>query len=113
MCNQYRDDLRIQQSYGARLMRDYADDYIKGPEKPLSNNVKMVLKLLIFGFVSAAVSDLLSTHTPVQGRLAELVGLLSGILSQQLLAPRLTAGKLTLAVAGICAVMGVLFLLHW
>jgi hypothetical protein len=94
-------------------MRDYAEDYLKGPEKPLSNNAKMVLKLLILGFVSAAVTDLLRTHTPVQGRLAELVGLLSGILSQQVLAPRLTAGKLALAVVGISAVMGVLFFLHW
>ncbi|GEM_PF-1972920 len=94
-------------------MRDYAEDYIRGPEKPLSNNVKMVLKLLILGFVSAAVTDLLRTHTPVQGRLAELVGLLSGILSQQAIAPRLTVGKLALVALGICAVMGVLFFLHW
>jgi hypothetical protein len=94
-------------------MRDHAEDYIRGPEKPLRNNVKMVLKLLILGFVSAAVTDLLRTHTPVQGRMAELVGLLSGILSQQAIAPRLTAAKLSLAIVGTCAVMGVLFFLHW
>jgi hypothetical protein len=93
-------------------MRDYAEDYIKGPEKPMSKNLKMVLKLLILGFVCAAATDLLRAHTSVQGRMAELVGLLSGILSQQVIAPRLTAGKLALVTVGICAVMGVLFLLH-
>jgi hypothetical protein len=94
-------------------MPDYAEDYIRGPEKPLSNNVRMVLKLLLLGFVSAAVTDLLRTHTPVQGKMAELVGLLSGILSQQAIAPRLTVGKLALVALGICAVMGVLYFLHW
>ena len=94
-------------------MRDYAEDYIKGPENPLSNNVKMALKLLVLGFVSAAVTDLLRTHTPVQGSMAELIGLLSGLLSQQVIAPRLTAGKLALAAGGMCAVRGILFFWHW
>lgn len=36
-------------------MRDYVDDYLEDPKKPMSPNLKMVLKLVILGFVSAAV----------------------------------------------------------
>lgn len=92
-------------------MRDYVDDYLKEPEKPMSNNYKMALKLLIFGFVSAAMTDLLKTHTQVQGRIAELAGLLSGILVQQIIPPRMTVSKLAIVSLGLCIMMGILFLL--
>jgi hypothetical protein len=68
-------------------MRDYVDDYLKESGKPMSNTLKMVLKLAALGFVSAAVTDLLKTHTAVQGRMAELAGLLSGVLVQQIIPP--------------------------
>ncbi|WP_263419894.1 hypothetical protein [Terriglobus albidus] len=93
-------------------MRDYADDYIKGSGQPMSGTLKTVLKLATLGFVSAAATDLLKTHTPVQARLAELVGLLSGVLTQQIIPPRLSLRKLLLVLLGICAVMGILFYLH-
>ena len=93
-------------------MRDYADDYLKGSGKPMSNSLKMVLKLATLGLVSAAVTDLLKTHTPVQGRIADLAGLLSGVLVQQIIPPRLSVGKFVLACVSVCAVMGLLFLLH-
>jgi hypothetical protein len=93
-------------------MRDYADDYLKDSRKPMSNSLKMVLKLVTLGLVSAAVTDILQTHTMVQGRMAEMAGLLSGVLVQQIIPPRLSAGKLLLVSVGVCAVMGVLFFLH-
>ncbi len=93
-------------------MRDYADDYLKGSGNPMSNSLKIVLKLATLGLVSAAATDLLKTHTPVQGRMADLAGLLSGVLVQQIIPPRLSIGKLVLVSVGVCAVMGILFLLH-
>jgi hypothetical protein len=93
-------------------MRDYADDYIKESGQPMSGTVRTVLKLATLGFVSAAVTDLLKTHTPVQGRLAELVGLLLGVLTQQIVQPRLSLRKLLLVLFGVCAVMGILYYLH-
>jgi L-asparagine transporter-like permease len=93
-------------------MPDYVDDYLKKSDKPMSSTLRMLLKLAALGFVSAAVTDLLKTHTAVQGRMAELVGLLSGVLVQQIIPPRLSAVKLILVSVGICAVMGILFFLH-
>ena len=78
----------------------------------MSNALKVVLKLLVLGLVSAAVTDRLKTHSPVRGRMADLAGLLSGVSFQQIIPPRLSAGKLSLVLLGICAVMGILFLLH-
>jgi len=93
-------------------VRDYADDYLKNSGKPMSNSLKMVLKLLTLGLVSAAVTDLLKTHSPIQGRMADLTGLLAGVFVQQAIPPRLGVGKLVLVLLGVCAVMGILFLLH-
>jgi hypothetical protein len=93
-------------------MRDYADDYLKESGKPMNSTLKMVLKLAALGFISAAVTDLLKVHTQVQGRLAELLGLLAGVLAQQAVPPRLSFGKLLLILLGMCAVMGVLIFLH-
>jgi len=93
-------------------MRDYADDYLKETGKPMNSTLKMVLKLAVLGFISAAVTDLLKTHTQVQGRLAELLGILCGVLSQQAIPPRLSFWKLLLILLGMCAVMGILIFLH-
>jgi hypothetical protein len=93
-------------------MRDYADDYLKESGKPMNGTLKMVLKLAALGFISAAVTDLLKTHTQVQGRLADLLGILCGVLAQQAIPPRLSLGKLLLVLLGMCAVMGILIFLH-
>jgi hypothetical protein len=93
-------------------VRDYSEDYLKGSGKPMSSSLKMVLKLATLGLISAAITDLLKTQTPMQSRAAELVGILSGVLVQQLIPPRLSVGKLILVSIGICAVMGILFLLR-
>ena len=81
-------------------------------ERAGHNTLQWVLKLVIFGFVSAAVADLLKTHAPVQNRMAELIGLLSGVLIQQIIPPRLTLGRFVSVLFGVCAVMGSLILLH-
>jgi hypothetical protein len=81
-------------------------------ERAEDKKLQLVLKLVILGFVAAAVADLLKTHASVNSRMAELIGLSSGVLIQQAIPPRLTLGRLLLVLLGVCAVMGSLFLLH-
>jgi hypothetical protein len=93
-------------------MRDYADDYLEKAKKPIDTGTRVVLKVLILGFLAAAVTDLLRTHTQLQGRLADLLGVLSGISVQQIVPPRLSASKFVLVLLGISVLMVTMLLLH-
>jgi len=91
-------------------MRDYVDDYLRSPDKPMSNSTRVVLKCFVLGFVSVAVEDLLRSNISVGARIVGLSSLLSGIVAQQIVPPRFSVGKLVLFGAAACAVEGLIFL---
>lgn len=78
---------------------------------PKSNNFKMMIKLLAFGFFSPAISDLLKSRFQISGRTAEFVGILLCLLLQQLFPPRLGVSKFLLILGGVI-VVGTLSLLN-